>query len=436
MFRVNDPTKPRPTNFRYYVLAALCVITIINYIQRNSVGGLVAPIVSDLRTDDDHIGDSGLWFFFIYALFQIPTGVIAQRYGPRRALAAYAVGWSLASIGMAVAGEIWGFIAFRGLMGALQAGIFPCATLIMSAWLPASQRAFASALLNSCMLIGGALVYNLTAVLLHPNGPLDWRELLVVYALPGFVFAAWFYWWFRNSPEQHPAVNQAERDLIATGRGAVGEKMRAVLWAVVLSVPLWLICIQQFMRAGGNRFVDQWLSRYLQLVPLRDFDETSRLALANQLASFPQYGGVVGGLIGGLISDWVLRRTGSRRAGRNGVAVVSLGLTVLAYLPVFGLSDAYAQIVFFTAASFIAAFAAPCAYALSMDVGGKNLPIVFGAMNMVGNFGAAAITWIVPRLNRWTGSWDASLIMLVAIHAVALICWLFLNPNRTVGERE
>jgi sugar phosphate permease len=436
MFRVNYPTKPRPTNVRYYVLTALCVVTVINYVQRNSVGGLVAPIVSDLRTDDDHIGDSGLWFFFIYAIFQIPTGVVAQRYGPRRALTAYAIGWSLASIGMALAGEIWGFIAFRGLMGALQAGIFPCATLIMTAWLPASQRAFASALLNSCMLIGGALVYNLTALLLQPKGPLDWRELLIAYALPGFVFAAWFYWWFRNAPEQHASVNQAERDVIAAGRGAAGEKTRTALWAVVLSVPLWLICVQQFMRAGGNRFVDQWLSRYLQLVPLRELDVESRLAVANQLASFPQYGGVVGGLIGGLISDWILRRTGRRRAARNGVAIVSLGLTVLVYLPVFMFGDAYAQIIFFSAASFIAAFAAPCAYALSMDVGGKNLPIVFGAMNMVGNFGAAAITWIVPRLNRWTGSWDASLIMLIAIHAVALVCWLFLNPNRTVGERE
>jgi len=436
MSPVSEPPKPRPTRVRYYVLAALCVVTVINYVQRNSVGGLVQPIVADLRTDDEHIGDSGLWFFFIYAVFQIPTGIVAQRYGPRRALAAYAVGWSLATIGMALAGEIGGFIAFRGLMGAMQAGIFPCATLIMTAWLPASQRAFASAVLNSCMLVGGAAVYNLTAVLLAPNGPLDWRGLLVVYALPGFLFAAWFCWWFRDAPEQHESVNQAERDLIAAGRGPASEKARATVWAVVLSMPLWLICLQQFMRAGGNRFVDQWLSRYLQLVPLRELDEPSRLAVANQLASFPQYAGVVGGLIGGLFSDAVLRRTGSRRAARNGVAVVSLGLTVLIYLPVFALPGAYAQIVFFAAASFIAAFAAPCAYALTMDVGGKNLPVVFGAMNMFGNFGAATITWIVPRLNRWTGSWEASLIMLVSIHAVALVCWLFINPHRTVGERE
>jgi len=58
-------------------------------------------------------------------------------------------------------------------------------------------------------------------------------------------------------------------------------------------------------------------------------------------------------------------------------------------------------------------------------------------MNMVGNLGAAAITGIVPDLNEISGlGWRASLILFVAIHAVALVCWLFLNPNRTVGERE
>ncbi|MFL5340558.1 MAG: hypothetical protein ACJ8F7_10450, partial [Gemmataceae bacterium] len=105
------------------------------------------------------------------------------------------------------------------------------------------------------------------------------------------------------------------------------------------------------------------------------------------------------------------------------------------YLPIFLLDDARAQVFFFSLGSFISAFAAPCAYALTMDVGGKGLPVVFGAMNMIGNFGAAAMTQVVPVLNRFAGGWRAALFMFVAIHAVALVCWLVLNPNRTIGEK-
>lgn len=427
----------RPSLVRHIVLGALCFITVVNYVQRNSIGGMVAAIVSDLQTSDEAIGLSGTAFFLAYAMMQIPTGLLAQRWGARRALPLYAAGWSLTTAGMGLAADVSGLIGFRGVMGALQAGIFPCATLVMAAWLPASQRAFASALLNSCMLIGGAIVNNVTAELMLPKGPLTWRESLAVYAVPGLAWALWFAWWFRNTPDDHPSVNSAERELIAAGRvHPQPTTAERVSWLVLLSVPLWLICAQQFMRAGGARFIDQWLARYLETVPLRqETDEAIRLATAKHYSTIPQYAGVIGGLIGGIISDAVLRRTGSRWAARNGVALISLTLGVVCFLPVFALDDAVFQMFFLTAGYFLVMFASPCAYALTMDMGGKNLPLVFGAMNMVGNFGAAAVTGIVPWLNRLTPeTWTASLAMFVGIHGVAAVLWLVLNSRRSLGE--
>ena len=433
---MTSPLPARPTHIRYFVLAAICVVTVINYVQRNSIGGLVTPIVSALQTDDTHVGLSGTCFFVAYALMQIPSGALAQRWGPRAALTIYTVGWSLATAGMALSINIWFLVGSRTLMGALQAGIFPCATLIMAAWLPPERRAFASGLLNSFMLIGGALVSNLTGFLLVPKGPLGWRELLLCYSVPGLLWAGWFYFWFRNRPSEHPAVNAAEMALIVPVAPAQKTEYRIPWTMVMFSLALWLICVQQFCRAGANRFTDQWLSRYLQQGgPLGHItDEGLRNSVANQLASFPQYAGVIGGLIGGALSDLILTRTGSRRAGRNGVAIISLLVTILAYSPIFLTSDATMQVVFFSMGSFISAFAAPCAYALTMDVGGRNLPVVFGAMNMLGNFGAAAMTGVVPLINKATGGWTGSLILFVGVHLVALLCWLFLNPDRTIGE--
>ncbi len=423
----------RPTRVRYFVLAAICAITVVNYIQRNSIGSLVTSITGDLPIDKEDIGWAGSAFFLAYALLQIPTGKAAQRWGPRRVLTLLAVGWSLATAGMALAGEALGFIAWRGLQGALQAGIFPCATLIMVAWLPSSRLGLASALLNSCMLVGGGVVFNLTGLL---RAPLGWRLLMVVYALPGLLWAAWFYWWFRDRPEEKPSVNDAERDVIATGQAPATKAAPALSLTILLSLPLWLICAQQMMRAGANRFVDQWLSTYLQEGPLSEIADTNaRQDRGNHLTSFPQYIGIISGPIGGFASDWILRRTGRRRAARNGVAVVSLGLAILCFLPILFVSGAGLQVLFFAAGTFVSTCAAPCAYAVTMDVGGKNLPVVFGAMNMLGNFGAAAITGMVAPLNRLTGgTWTASIALFIAIHAVALICWLCLNPNRAIGE--
>jgi sugar phosphate permease len=430
---VTSPLPARPTRVRYFVLAAICAITVVNYIQRNSIGSLVTSITGDLHIDKEDIGFATALFFVTYALLQIPTGKLAQRFGPRRVLTLLALGWSLATAGMAAAQEAWGFIALRGLQGALQAGIFPCATLIMVAWLPSFRRGLASALLNSCMLIGSGVVFNFTGLLRQPLG---WRMLLVVYALPGLLWAVWFWWWFRDRPDEKHSVNDAERDLIVAGQAPATTGVPALSLAVLLSLPLWLICAQQMMRAGASRFVDQWLSTYLQEGPLSEIADTNaRQDRANHLTSFPQYIGIISGPIGGFASDWILRRTGRRRAARNGVAVVALGLAILCYVPILFVSGAGLQVLFFTVGMFVSTCAAPCAYAVTMDVGGKNLPVVFGAMNMVGNFGAAAITGLVSPLNRWTGgSWNASIVLFISIHAVAAVCWLFLNPNRSIGE--
>src|SRR5581483_10595386 len=88
---------------------------------------------------------------------------------------------------------------------------------------------------------------------------------------------------------------------------------------------LWLICIQQFCRAGALRFFDQWLPTYLQ--EARGLSRES----ANLWTSLPLWAGVIGGPIGGILSDAVLARTGSRRAARQGVAVGGIAVGLLIY---------------------------------------------------------------------------------------------------------
>ncbi|MCX7701551.1 MAG: MFS transporter, partial [Gemmataceae bacterium] len=270
-----------------------------------------------------------------------------------------------------------------------------------------------------------------------PKGPLTWRVLLAVYAIPGIAWAVWFAWWFRNTPEEFASAGPTPQVPVQADRMQTSASARgSVSWLVLLGLPLWLICAQQFLRAGGARFVDQWLARYLETVPLRsETDEAIRLATAKHYSTIPQYAGVLGGLIGGAISDWILHRLRNQWLARNGVAVFSLGSGSVCFLALFLVDEALPQVFCLTIGYFLVTFASPCAYALTMDLGGKNLPLVFGAMNMVGNFGAAAVTGVVPWLNRLTpDTWTASLVMFIGIHTLAAIIWLILNPRRSLGE--
>src|SRR5262249_31608101 len=160
---------------------------------------------------------------------------------------------------------------------------------------------------------------------------------------------------------------------------------------------------QQAFRAGANRFYDKWMPTFLETGRLEaelTVEEKALLDSAREkeakqsdeekptkeekalldrirkqaanLSSWPMYAGVVGGLVGGILADWVLKRTGSRRAGRKGVAIISLLVGSLFFVAAYYTADLTVAVLFFSAGAFITMFAAPCAYALTMDLGGRN----------------------------------------------------------------
>jgi ACS family glucarate transporter-like MFS transporter len=156
---------------------------------------------------------------------------------------------------------------------------------------------------------------------------------------------------------------------------------------------------------------------------------------ANLWTSLPMLAGVIGGPLGGMLSDFVLARTGSRRAARQGVAIGSLVLGLLLCGLAYRIADVRGAVLLAGLGVLILMFCSPCAFALTMDMGGRNLGVIFGTMNMIGNFGSWAFTTYIPRVKVWWGSWDAVLLVFAALHVVAIVCWLLLNPNGVIGER-
>ena len=73
----------RPTSVRYWVLLVLCLATVINYVQRNCIGPAETTVRADLHLHKVDTGDAISVFFIVYALMQIPSGWLAQRWGPR-----------------------------------------------------------------------------------------------------------------------------------------------------------------------------------------------------------------------------------------------------------------------------------------------------------------------------------------------------------------
>jgi MFS transporter, ACS family, D-galactonate transporter len=416
----------RPSNVRYVVLFGLCLAAGLAYIHRGCLSVVESTVRDEMGLSKEQMGGIFAAFFWVYALCQIPTGLLVDAWGPRRALFVFGLLGAL-TVAMA-AGTLWleaaaGFyllVLSRILMGVAQAGLFPGSTRAIAVWIPLPRRAFAAGMLQACMSLGGAVGAFATARLLNV---MAWQWIFALYAVPGLIWSFWFFAWFRDRPDDHRGPNPAERDLLRTD--APAKRATGSGGTVFSDVNVALVCAQQFFRAASNVFWFTWCPTYL-----RHAQGLSQEA-AGTLTSLPIIGVMAGSILGGLVADRVFLRTRSRRASRCGVAITATLLGVvcfgLTYLVPAGQVEL--AVLMLTVAAVVVSCGNSCGYSAAMDLGGRNLATVFAAMNMFGNFGAALLSQVMPA---WVDSfgWPAAVLLVGGSYLCGAVCWIPLNPDR------
>jgi len=436
----------RATRVRWCVDAWLSAAAAIAYISRTSLAVAEEDIRTAIGINEDQMGlVMGPAFFWTYALAQIPTAWLGQRYGSRSMLVLFTAACSASVLMFGLADSLAMLLLARMAMGISQAGLFPCSTQTIAKWHPSTERAIASGWLGGAMQGGHGIAMAVTGVLIVQVG---WRPTFLLFALPGLLWAVGFGGWFRNDPREHASVNDAERRLIlGNGQGPEpdGEciQQHHAPWGKLLtSGTMWLICAQQFFRAGGHVFYASWFATYLR--------ETRGVSLQQSawMTAAPVMAFMFAAFLGGGISDFILVKTGNLNAARNGVAIVSLVLCTVTMAAAWLVENPLVAVLMISTAIFFSGFAGPVSYALTIDVGGRHVPAVFSTMNMFGNFGAGLLAWLVPHfraaVERLAGdsadavrtSWDAVLLFFAAAYLIAAACWIWLRIEPDLLDRE
>lgn len=422
-----------PSRVRYAVLFWICAAAVIAYTQRATLGVVEKEMRADLGlTTGQSTKIMTTGFFITYALCQVPAGWFGQVLGSRKALALFTALGSVAAALCAVTSQLWIFVGLRASMGINQAGLFPCTTGTIKSWFPWSNWGMANGFLTASQQAGaggGMIAAGFVAAWL------GWRWTFVAFAIPGFLWALWFLFWFRDRPEEHRSVNPAELALLRDSRGGVELVIPdrgdvSVPWrALLLNPTMGWFCTQQFFRGAGYIFFSSWFPTYLRdsfTVPL----ETAAL-----LTSMPLWANCIGCLGGGAFSDWLLYRTGSRRIGRQGVAVISqlacAALTVVAQY----VTDVYVFVLIMSLGSCCAAAGGPIAYAVSIDMGREHVRPVFSLMNTWGNLGSLSFPILIAYLvgpAPKPADWAPVLPVFAGIYVLAGLSWLGFNPDRPI----
>ena len=425
-----------PTRVRYRVLAAACGLAVLTYLHRVGFATASAAFQKPLGLDDRQMGTLMAAFLAAYGLFEIPWGWLGDRFGVRNLLPVIALGGALltgcvALIGFLPPRSVWVFatlLGLRFLLGMFQAGTFPALSRMLADWMPVTERGSAQGFVWMSSRIGGAVAPTLLVGLFAAFG--DWRAPLVLVASLGAVWCLLFRPWFRNRPEQMPAVNAAERKLIAAGRVAGQGGSAHLPWRQLLrSGNVWALCVMYGCLGFSGNF-------FLTLLPtyLRNHRALGATA-TGLLSSVPFACGVVACLAGGLLSDALIRRHGDRRWGRRLVGLLGMSLAALAILGTVWAVHPILLGVLLGLTFFGNDFTMGPSWAAAAEIGGRHTGSLSGAMNMFANVGGAGAMFATGHLFH-AGHDVLPFAVFSAVYALGALCWLRIDATQPLADPE
>ncbi len=427
----------RPTRARYGVLGFSVAMAVILYLDRMAISVPLLEIADDLSLSEIQVGDAVAVFYFVYAVFQVPAGLLGDRWGGRRALTLYVCVWSAAMAGLGLATGLASLMVMRVLLGMGQAGAYATTASFLRRWFPLARRGFANSAVSLGGRAGGAVAPALTPVLMAVAGAwligVDrWRPVFLAYAAVGFVWSIVFWFWFRDVPRQHRRANAAEIALVAEGEPAGDSDQlaggRIPVRAMLASRSLWLMSLMAFCVNVGWIFLATWLPTYL----IKVHGATDQQA--GFYTSLTAFAGMAGCLAGGVATDYFVRRIGLQWA-RRVCGMTAYGGAALSLVGCWILNDATAIGVLLVASSFLGDFAIGSVWASCQDVGGRYAGTVLGFANMCGNLGAACAASFIGRLVLQF-DWPAVFAMAGAAYTVATLAWLGVDVRARIDRQD
>jgi MFS family permease len=415
-----------PTRARYVAVAFAMLLAIVQYLDRVCISQAAPAMSRDLHLSTVEMGWVFSVFTWAYALFEVPSGWLGDRLGPRRVLMRIVMWWSFFTAATGWAWSAASLIVTRTLFGAGEAGCFPNLTRIFSTWLPKDERERAQGWLWLAARWSGAFTPLLVAYMLDL---VSWRRAFEIFGALGVVWAVAFYRWFRDDPRTHPSVNEAELALMPTAQESrIGGNPP---WSRILSsVSVWMLCLQYACLSYGWYFYVTWLPKYLQ-----DARGTS-VKLGAVLASLPLLLGGIGSIVSAQVIPRLARSTGIVVA-RRVVAIVGFVGAAASIFTFLQISDPVRAMFLLGLAGFFNDFVMPACWAGCMDIGGRFSGTVSGTMNMVGNIGGALSPIAIAYILTWTNNnWTLTFYVSSAIYLLGGLCWLFIDAHTPLAADE
>ena len=408
---------------RWLLIFWMFVISAIAYLDRVNISIAGALMEREYHIDHIHLGWVLSAFIFGYALFQAPGGWLADRFGPRRILAAGAIWWAAftslsAAVPSSLAYALFALIAVRFLLGAGEAVVYPASNRLVASWIPSSERGIANGLIFAGVGAGAGVTPPLiTSIMLHHG----WRWSFWISAMIGLLAGMVWFAIARDTPREHPWVNSEEAEHIQSGIPGATVAQRVRWLEILRSGNVWAITASYFCYGYVAYIFFTWFFIYLSGV------RGLNLKTSAYYSMLPFIAMAIGSTVGGAVSDLLTTQVG-RRVGRCGLACASMLLCTVFIATGSYVSDARVASVVLAGGAGALYLSQSSFWSVTSEIAGASAGSVSGVMNMGGQIGGAVTALLTPVIAKHSG-WPMSFFSAATICGVGGLLWLVVNAD-------
>ena len=416
----------RASSDRRGVVGLLVLLFAITYLDRVCISVAGPRIQADLGIGPVGWGWVTGIFTFAYCIFEIPTGTMGDRIGPRRVLTRIVVWWSAFTALTGAMTSFYPLLLTRFLFGAGEAGAFPNASVVVARWFPPRQRATMSGVNLAASQVGGAIAPLLVVPIQMRYG---WRMSFFVFGVAGLVWAAVWYAWFRDSPEEMrgPSASAVDASASAAPPVAAVAASHVFPWrAASGSQTVWALLGLAFCYIYVYNFFQTWFHTFL--VRGRGFSEATLL-----LSALPFVVAACANLAGGAASDALVRRLGAKH-GRQLIGATALMLAAVFTVAAMLTQHQVLTVVFLALTYGAITFQQSGVFGVCLDIGGPRAGAMVGLMNTVAQVGGLVGSVLYGYIVDRSGSYDAPFIPMTVLLIIGAVLWVKVDASQVLGD--
>jgi MFS transporter, ACS family, glucarate transporter len=407
--------------YRHRVLILLATLSVLTYLDRVCISVAGPRIQNELHLSPQDWGLVTGAFAIAYALFEIPSGYLADRFGARAMLTRIVLWWSAFTTLTGFASKLWPLMIIRFLFGAGEAGAYPTAATSVFRWFPAVERGRALGVVLLSSQLGGAIAPLLIVPIQVHFG---WRASFYVFGLLGVVWASGWWRWYRNRPEEKTDISA--RELAEIGPPSDAAPREFPWQALGANISVWAIMGVAFAAFYSYYFFLSWLPTYM--IRARSFTEGE-----TKLSALPFVLGAIANLSGGFARDAAVRRWGLKWGARV-VGIAGLLTASISVFAAFSSVNNYAALAWLALCYGGITLQQPTAFATCVEIGKRYTGAVAGCMNTAAATGGLLSSLVFGYLVQSTGNYDAVLLSMVGALFLGAALWLRIDATETLAS--